>query len=42
MYYSSTLFALVGFNKPVAVSLVVGATNFIFGFACFFSLDKYG
>jgi SP family myo-inositol transporter-like MFS transporter 13 len=42
MYYSSTLFALVGFNKPVAVSLVVGATNFVFGFACFFSLDKYG
>ncbi|RDW85300.1 Myo-inositol transporter [Coleophoma cylindrospora] len=42
MYYSSTIFALVGFDKPVAVSLVVGATNFIFGFACFFTLDKFG
>jgi MFS transporter, SP family, solute carrier family 2 (myo-inositol transporter), member 13 len=30
MYYSSTLFALVGFNKPVAVSIVVGGTNFVF------------
>ncbi|KAH9217154.1 myo-inositol transporter [Leptodontidium sp. 2 PMI_412] len=42
MYYSSTLFALVGFNKPVAVSLVVGGTNFLFGFACFFTLDRFG
>ncbi|KAH7372143.1 myo-inositol transporter [Cadophora sp. MPI-SDFR-AT-0126] len=42
MYYSSTLFALVGFDKPVAVSLVVGGTNFLFGFACFFTLDKFG
>lgn len=29
MYYSSTLFALVGFSNPVAVGLVVAGTNFI-------------
>ncbi|KAF2144001.1 uncharacterized protein K452DRAFT_345420 [Aplosporella prunicola CBS 121167] len=29
MYYSSTLFALVGFSNPVAVGLVVSGTNFI-------------
>lgn len=29
MYYSSTLFALVGFNDPVAVGTVVAGTNFI-------------
>lgn len=42
MYYSSTLFSMVGFNKPVAVSIVVGATNFLFGFANFTFLDRYG
>ena len=29
MYYSSTLFALVGFSNPVAVGLVVAGTNFL-------------
>lgn len=29
MYYSSTLFALVGFSNPVAVGLVVSGTNFV-------------
>merc|ERR1712036_177439 len=33
---------LGGFNTPVAVSLVVGGTNFLFGFACFFTLDRFG
>lgn len=42
MYYSSTLFSMVGFNKPVAVSIVVGATNFLFGFVNFAFIDKYG
>ncbi|CZR68282.1 related to myo-inositol transporter [Phialocephala subalpina] len=42
MYYSSTLFGLVGFNKPVSVPLVVGGTNFIFGFAYFFTLNRFG
>lgn len=42
MYYSSTLFGMVGFNKPVAVSIVVGATNFLFGFVNFAFIDRYG
>lgn len=32
MYYSSTLFALVGFANPTAVGLVVAGTNFIMTF----------
>lgn len=42
MYYSGTLFALVGFNKPVAVSIVVGAMNF---FGCIINIlfvDRLG
>ena len=30
MYYSSTLFSDVGFTDPLAVSVVVAATNFLF------------
>ena len=30
MYYSSTLFALVGFANPVAVGTIIAATNFFF------------
>lgn len=40
-YYMISM-TLVGFNKPVAVSIVVGATNFLFGFANFAALDRYG
>jgi SP family myo-inositol transporter-like MFS transporter 13 len=42
MYYSGTLFALVGFNKPAAVSIVVGATNFLFTFVNIAIIDKVG
>ncbi|KFZ24403.1 hypothetical protein V502_01121 [Pseudogymnoascus sp. VKM F-4520 (FW-2644)] len=42
MYYSSTLFALVGFNKPVAVSIVVGGTNFIFTLFNMLIIDRVG
>lgn len=42
MYYSSTLFSMVGFNKPVAVSIVVGGTNFLFGFVNFAAIDRFG
>lgn len=42
MYYSATLFGLVGFNKPVAVSIVVGATNFLFTLLNMFIIDKAG
>jgi len=42
MYYSGTLFSIVGFNKPTVVSIVVGATNFLFGFVNFGVIDKFG
>jgi SP family myo-inositol transporter-like MFS transporter 13 len=42
MYYSDTLFSLVGFNKPAAVSIVVGATNFIFTFVNMLIIDRVG
>lgn len=42
MYYSATLFGLVGFNKPTAVAVVVGATNFIFTCLNMAIIDKAG
>lgn len=42
MYYASTLFSMVGFDKPTVVSIVVGATNFIFGFPNFIFIDRFG
>lgn len=42
MYYSGTLFALVGFNKPAAVSIVVGGTNFIFTVVNMLMIDRIG
>ncbi|KAK7432226.1 hypothetical protein QQZ08_001171 [Neonectria magnoliae] len=42
MYYSATLFAFVGFNKPTAVAIVVGATNFVFSFVNLVLVDKLG
>lgn len=42
MYYSATLFSLVGFNKPTAVSIVVGGTNFLFTLLSMFIIDKVG
>lgn len=42
MYYSATLFSIVGFNEPTAVSIVVGATNFLFGFVNFGVIDRFG
>jgi SP family myo-inositol transporter-like MFS transporter 13 len=41
-YYSGTLFALVGFNKPVAVSIVVGATNFLGCCLNLLFVDRFG
>ncbi|KAL1384779.1 myo-inositol transporter [Phyllosticta capitalensis] len=42
MYYSGTIFGLVGFNKPTVVSIVVGATNFTFSLFCVSILDRFG
>lgn len=30
MYYSATLFKSIGFDKPIAVGLIVSGTNFVF------------
>ncbi|KAL3459211.1 general substrate transporter [Aspergillus heterothallicus] len=42
MYYSATLFALVGFNDPVAVGLVVAGTNFIMTWVNMMAVDPLG
>ncbi|KAI5781527.1 myo-inositol transporter [Geopyxis carbonaria] len=42
MYYSATLFAMVGFNNPAAVGLVVAGTNFIFTGVSLQCIDRVG
>ncbi|KAI6870815.1 general substrate transporter [Hortaea werneckii] len=42
MYYSSTLFALVGFSNPVAVGLVVAGTNFVMTWVNVMTVDPIG
>lgn len=42
MYYSSTLFALVGFKNPVAVGLVVAGTNFLMTWVNMMTVDPIG
>ena len=42
MYYSSTLFALVGFSNPVAVGTIIAAVNFIFTWVNLMLVDRVG
>ncbi|EPE08881.1 myo-inositol transporter [Ophiostoma piceae UAMH 11346] len=42
MYYSPTLFALVGFKNAVAVGTVIAGTNFIFTIFNMFVVDRVG
>ncbi|CAG8936423.1 unnamed protein product [Penicillium salamii] len=42
MYYSATLFSLVGFDNPTAVGLVVAGTNFIMTFVNMMMVDGMG
>lgn len=42
MYYSATLFAIVGFKNPIAVGSVVAITNFVFGGVSLKWADKIG
>lgn len=42
MYYSATLFSLVGFKKATAVSIVVGGTNFIFTLVNMLFINRLG
>ncbi|KAH8669118.1 myo-inositol transporter [Xylariales sp. PMI_506] len=42
MYYSSTLFAIVGFDNPIAVGTIVAATNWIFTVVSIIFIDRIG
>lgn len=42
MYYSSTLFAAIGFNNSIAVGTVVAATNFLFTLVSLWKIDQVG
>jgi MFS transporter, SP family, solute carrier family 2 (myo-inositol transporter), member 13 len=42
MYYSATLFAIVGFNNATAVAITVSGTNFIFSIVNLVLVDKFG
>lgn len=42
MYYSATLFKIVGFNNATAVAITVSATNFVFSFVNLIIVDKFG
>ncbi|KAJ5362542.1 hypothetical protein N7541_003386 [Penicillium brevicompactum] len=42
MYYSSTLFAMVGFSNPVAVGLIVAAPNLVMAFVNVMLVDRLG
>ena len=41
-YYSSTLFAIVGFSNASAVAITVSGTNFIFSIVNLVLVDKFG
>lgn len=42
MYYSATIFSLVGFNNATAVAITVSATNFIFSLLNLVIVDRFG
>lgn len=42
MYFSATIFALVGFNAPTLASLSIAITNFLFTSVAFFLIDRVG
>jgi SP family myo-inositol transporter-like MFS transporter 13 len=42
MYFSATIFAMVGFRNPTATSLVIASTNFLFTLATFHYIDRVG
>jgi SP family myo-inositol transporter-like MFS transporter 13 len=42
MYYSSTLFASIGFDNSIAVGTVVAATNFLFTLVSLWQIDRIG
>lgn len=42
MYFSASIFALVGFTSPIATSLSIAVTNFLFTLVAFAFIDRLG
>jgi SP family myo-inositol transporter-like MFS transporter 13 len=42
MYYSATLFAMVGFKNSTAVGLIIAGVNFIFTLVALRIVDPFG
>ncbi|EEB09308.1 myo-inositol transporter Itr1 [Schizosaccharomyces japonicus yFS275] len=42
MYFSSTIFEIVGFHNPIATGLIIAGTNFIFTIIAFVVVDRLG
>ncbi|KAF2093416.1 putative MFS myo-inositol transporter, partial [Rhizodiscina lignyota] len=42
MYFSATVFALVGFRSPTLAALSVATTNFLFTLVAFYAIDRVG
>ncbi|KIW05222.1 hypothetical protein, variant 1 [Verruconis gallopava] len=42
MYFSATIFAMIGFSNPVATSLVIACTNFVATLLVFKVIDRIG
>ncbi|TKX23973.1 Myo-inositol transporter-like protein 1 [Elsinoe australis] len=42
MYYSSTLFSIVGFSNPIAVGTIVAVVNWVFTVVSIFIIDRVG
>lgn len=42
MYYSATIFSLVGFSNPTAAAMVVAGTNMVFTILAFILIDRVG
>ncbi|KAJ4986223.1 myo-inositol transporter 1 [Stagonosporopsis vannaccii] len=42
MYFSATIFRLVGFSSPTLTSLSIAITNFLFTLVAFWSIDRIG
>lgn len=42
MYFSATIFALVGFTNPIGTALTIAGTNFLFTVAAFAFIDTIG
>lgn len=42
MYFSATIFALVGFRSPILTSLSIATSNFLFTLVAFYYIDRIG